>query len=150
MENTENLQPVNQTMTDDNENKTFLLEISKWGKFLAIVGYIGIAFLTIVAIAVMIGFSVASVELDKGFPMGILGVIYLVIAIIYYFPVNFLYKFSIQMKKGLESDNKQSIASGFENLKSLFKFMGILTIVILSIYALLLVIALPVTMLIAK
>ena len=34
MENFENIQSVNQTLTDDSKIKTYLLEISKWGKFL--------------------------------------------------------------------------------------------------------------------
>ncbi|HQO48145.1 MAG TPA: hypothetical protein PK310_03340 [Paludibacteraceae bacterium] len=54
MENFENIQSVNQTLTDDSKIKTYLLEISKWGKFLAIVGYIGIAVLAIVAIALIV------------------------------------------------------------------------------------------------
>ncbi len=36
MENFENIQSVNQTLTDDSKIKTYLLEISKWGKFLAL------------------------------------------------------------------------------------------------------------------
>lgn len=151
MENSENIQSVvNQTLTDDSKIKTYLLEISKWGKFLAIVGYIGIAVLAIVAIALIVVSFITSIKLDVGLSLGTFGIIYFALAILYYFPVKFLYKFSIQIKKGLESDNNQDITLGFENLKSLFKFTGILTIVILSIYALLLVIGLPIILLIAN
>ncbi len=150
MENFENIQSVNQTLTDDSKSKTYLLEVSKWGKFLAIVGYIGIAVLAIVAIALIVISFITSIKLDVGLSLGTFGVIYFALAILYYFPVKFLYKFSIQIKKGLESDNNQDITLGFENLKSLFKFTGILTIVILSIYALLLVIGLPIILLIAN
>lgn len=139
MENFENIQSVNQTLTDDSKIKTYLLEISKWGKFLAIV-----------AIALIVISFITSIKLDVGLSLGTFGVIYFALAILYYFPVKFLYKFSIQIKKGLESDNNQDITLGFENLKSLFKFTGILTIVILSIYALLLVIGLPIILLIAN
>ncbi len=150
MENSENIQSVNQTLTDDSKIKTYLLEVSKWGKFLAIVGYIGIAVLAIVAIALIVVSFITSIKLDVGLSLGTFGVIYFALAILYYFPVKFLYKFSIQIKKGLEADNNQDITLGFENLKSLFKFLGILTIVILSIYALLLVIGLPIILLIAN
>lgn len=139
MENFENIQSVNQTLTDDSKIKTYLLEISKWGKFLAIV-----------AIALIVISFITSIKLDVGLSLGTFGVIYFALAILYYFPVKFLYKFLIQIKKGLESDNNQDITLGFENLKSLFKFTGILTIVILSIYALLLVIGLPIILLIAN
>lgn len=151
MENSENIQSVvNQTLTDDSKSKTYLLEVSKWGKFLAIVGYIGIAVLAIVAIALIVVSFITSIKLDVGLSLGTFGIIYFALAILYYFPVKFLYKFSIQIKKGLESDNNQDITLGFENLKSLFKFLGILTIVILSIYALLLVIGLPIILLIVN
>jgi hypothetical protein len=40
------------------------------------------------------------------------------------------------MKDGLNTANSHSITTGFQNLKSLFKFMGIFTVVITSLYAL--------------
>jgi hypothetical protein len=55
-----------------------------------------------------------------------------------------LYNFYIQLKQGFNSINQQRFTSGFENLKSLFKFMGILTIVVLSIYALLIIVIVPI------
>lgn len=140
MENFENIQSVNQTLTDDSKSKTYLLEVSKWGKFLAIVGYIGIAVLAISIIILTVEFFITNSKSRSSY-LGTFGVIYLALVILHYFPVKFLYKFSIQIKKGLESDNNQDITLGFENLKSLFKSLGILTIVILSIYPLLWVIS---------
>ncbi len=39
--------------------------------------------------------------------------------------------------------NSNAMTSAFRNLKSVFKFLGIFTIVILSIYVLILIIAVP-------
>ncbi|HNX89722.1 MAG TPA: hypothetical protein PKH58_11610 [Paludibacteraceae bacterium] len=150
MENYENNQPEDKPINDENEIKTYLLETSKWGKFLAIVGYVGIAILAILALCVVIGFTTRGIRTNEDSRMRFFGILYLVIAFVYYFPVNFLYKFAIQMREGLESDNKQSVTSGFQNLKSLFRFIGIVTIVILSIYAFLLIIVLPLSLLVAK
>lgn len=150
MENIENNQQVVSSFICDEEIKNYLLETSKWGKFMAIVGYVGIGLLVVVALAVMVGFSIFNSASGIGFPMGLVGLLYLVFAAIYYFPVSYLYKYSAQIKEGLNVNDQQSITSGFENLKSLFKFMGILTIVILSIYALLLVVALPLSMMLSK
>lgn len=147
MENIENNKQVENSFACDNEIKDYLLETSKWGKFLAIVGYVGIGLIILVGLGVMVGFSIFNKASGIGFPMGAIGLIYVVIAVIYYFPVSYLYRYSVQIREGLDSNNNQSTTSGFENLKSLFKFMGIFTIVILSIYALLLVIVLPVSML---
>jgi hypothetical protein len=54
------------------------------------------------------------------------------------------------MKQGLQTNDQQTVTSGFGNLKSLFKFMGIFTIVILSMYAVALIVVLPLTMLLHK
>ncbi|MBK8884379.1 MAG: hypothetical protein IPN67_19095 [Bacteroidales bacterium] len=144
MENTENAQQVDNLISINPEIRDYLLEISKWGKFLAIVGYIGMGLLLLIGLGIMIGGSVISSISEVDFPLGILGFLYVLLAALYFLPVNYLYKFSYQIKQGFGSDNQQSVTAGFANLKSLFKFMGIFTIVILSIYALILVVAVPI------
>ncbi len=57
------------------------------------------------------------------------------IAALYYFPTTYLYRFSVSIKRGIEEHNFYDVTNGFENLKSLFKFMGILLIVTMIIYA---------------
>jgi len=150
MENIEISNQAESSFTVSEDIKNYLLETSKWGKFLAIVGYVGMALLVVIALGVMVGFSFLGSDSEETFPMAALGLVYIVLAAIYYFPVSYLYRFSVQMKEGLATDNNQSVTTGFENLKSLFKFMGIFTIVILSIYALLLVIVLPASLLFMK
>lgn len=150
MENVNADQQVDNSFANGSEISNYLKESAKWGKFLAIVGYVGIGLMVLLSIFVMIGFSIASQLADTGFPMGLFGFVYLVIAAIYYFPVTYLYKFSIQMRNGLNANDQLTITDGFKNLKSLFKFMGIFTIVVLSLYALILIIILPLTMLFAS
>jgi len=144
MENLENTQPDENQVTINNEIKAYLLETSKWGKFLAIVGFVGMGLLLLLGIVFIIGFSIFSSVPGVGFPIRIIGFIYLLISVVYYLPLKYLYNFSIQLKQGFNSINQQKVTSGFENLKSLFKFMGIFTIVVLSIYALLIIIMVPV------
>jgi len=149
MENTDyNIQDTNQ-LTISNEINAYLRETVKWGNFLAIMGYIGIGLLVLLAIFMIAGFSALSEYTKMPFPMGIFGVIYIAIAVLYYFPVSYLQKFSAQVKMALAANNQASLTTGFENLKSLFKFLGIFTIVILSIYALVLLIAIPAVILAA-
>jgi hypothetical protein len=125
------------------EIKSYLLETAKWGKFMAIVGYVGMGLMVLLAIVTMVGLSSISSIAGTGFPLGMMGFVYIVFAVLYYFPVTFLYRFSVQMKEGINSGEESSVISGFQNLKSLFKFMGIMLIVILSIYALVLLISIP-------
>jgi hypothetical protein len=150
MDYPENNQPSQISISVNNEIKEYLTETSKWGKFLAVVGYIGMGLLCLIGIAVMIGFSIFSKVSDANFPMGVLGFVYIIIAVVYYFPVNYLHKFSSQMRAGIESNNQEVVTTGFENLKSLFKFMGIFTIVVLSIYVLALIAIVPISMMLLK
>jgi len=150
MENLETSQLSEQSFTDDNKIRDYLLETAKWGRFLAIVGYVGIVLIVIIAIVMMIGFSALGSISDTDVPMWILGGVYLIMALIYYFPVSYLFRFSDRMKYGLQVNDKQAITTGFMNLKSLYKFFGIFTIVMLSLYALILVIALPMAIFFAR
>ena len=147
MENIENKEQNETSFTSNSAINEYLIATSKWGKFLAIMGYIGMGILFLIAILMIVGLSQFSKISGMGFPMTMMGFVYILIAVIYYFPVNYLYKFSVRIKKGLDSKDLPMIASGFRNLKSLFKFMGILTIVIISIYGLILVIAVPLILL---
>lgn len=147
MEDLENKNTQENFMLIDQEIKDYLLESARWGKFLAIVGYIGIGFLIIIGLIFMAGFSFASRFSGARFPIVMVGFFYAILAILYFFLVNYLFRFSDQIKKGFESNRQQTLASGFSNMKSMFKFLGILTIVILSIYALILLIAIPASIL---
>ncbi len=112
----------------------YLLTTSKWGKFLAIVGYVVMALMIIFGIIMIVSTSLMNALPNSGFIKGIMGFVYVIIGAVYFFPVTYLLRYSVRIKKGLNSDDVQSITSGFENLKSLFKFTGIFTIVMLAIY----------------
>lgn len=147
MENFENNTPIENPMLNNREINSYLLEAAKWGQFLAIVGYVAMGLLVIVAIVMSFALSAISQFAGSGFPMVLVGLVYVLLAVIYYFPVTYLYKFSVQMKQAILMQNEALLASGFKNLKSLFKFLGVLTIVMLSLYGLALLIAVPVALL---
>nr|WP_321452021.1 hypothetical protein [uncultured Carboxylicivirga sp.] len=149
MENVDNNEQTDiSVILTSNEIKSYLLEASKWAKFLAIMGFIGVGFMALAGVIATIGLTIAggaSMGLS-GLPVGLIGVFYLVIALIYYFPVSYLYKFATKTKQAIIGENSFTLTAGFSNLKSLFKFMGVFTIVILSLYILILVVAIPVGM----
>jgi hypothetical protein len=147
MENFENNTPVESSVLSNMKINEYLFEAAKWGKFLAIVGYVMMGLLVVLAFVMMFGVSLLSKAAGTGFPMIMIGMVYLVLAGLYFIPVTYLYKFSVQMKQAVESQDEGLYTTGFENLKSLFKFMGIFTIVMLSLYALALLIAVPMAML---
>jgi hypothetical protein len=123
----------------------YLTEASKWGKFLSIMGFIFISIIVICGFVFMlVGNSFYSSDVNTDFQslgltgsVGILfGLYFFVIALIYFFPCLFLYKFSSKMQMALRTNDQVMLNSSFENLKSLLKFLGIITIIVLSIWVL--------------
>lgn len=124
----------------DLKSEDFLRQTAKWGKLLAIIGFVMIAFFVVFAFfagsimgSAMSGMGNGAVGLLGG---GFFTMFYLIVALLYFFPMLYLYKFSVKMQDGLRDRNQEAIATSFQNLKSLFKFMGILTVVALGFYAL--------------
>lgn len=68
---------------------------------------------------------------------GLISGVYLAIAVIYFFPVYYLFQFSSKLKKAFTSNDNDLINSSFEYLKSHYKFIGILALVFTVIYGLL-------------
>ena len=69
----------------------------------------------------------------------IMTVMYLLVAALYFFPVYYLNKFASNAKIALSDNDSKSLASSFEYLKSHYKFIGIMSLIILSFYALIIV-----------
>ena len=132
MENTEINTTQNESFALNHEIKTYLSETAKWGNLLAIVGYVFLGILALISVVIIIAFSFFKKE--TVLPMWIFGLVYLVLAGINYIPVTYLYRFSAQIKLAVIKGDENFYASGFANLKSLFKFMGIFTIVFLGLY----------------
>ncbi|MGV3541201.1 MAG: hypothetical protein ACO1OQ_15395 [Rufibacter sp.] len=123
----------------------YLHTTAKWGKFLAIVGFIGIALMLVMGFffgSVISKFMTVSnpeaAAISGPMSMFMSG-FYLLFALLYFFPVLYLYKFSSKMQDGLRAQSAALVEESFKNLKSLFKFLGVLTAVILGFYVLILV-----------
>jgi hypothetical protein len=97
--------------------------------------------MVLISLAMIIAFSF--IPQETAFPMWILGIVYLLMAGIYWIPVTYLYRFSAQMKLALKNNVEQQYTSGFANLKSLFKFFGVFTVAMLVLYGVVLVVAIP-------
>ena len=119
----------------------YLREAAKWGKFLAIVGFIVIGFVVMMALftGVFMGGMMQGMDNAIGVASAIGGLMtfsYLLFALLYFFPVLYLYRFSSKMQQGLSIQSEAAVSEAFKNLKSLLKFMGILTIIMLAFYVL--------------
>lgn len=127
----------------DWRSKEFLKETAKWTKFLAILGFVGIGLMVLGSLVML--FAPSSLMSNGDFPFGgkiFMMLLYLAFAVLYYFPISYLYKFSENTKKAIENNDNNAIRDAFEFLKSHYKFMGILTIILLSFYAIIIFIGL--------
>lgn len=130
-------------ITINSEAKSFLKETAKWSFFLAIIGFIGIAFLVILGAFSSLIFGALPQASQVPFNLGlVLTIVYLVFAVIYFFPVYYLLQFSSKMKKALATKNDETLADAFKALKSHYKFIGVFVIITLSLYVLLIVVGL--------
>ena len=124
--------------------KGFLKEATKWAYFLSILGYIGIGFIVVAAVfagALFAFIGNLSREMNSFGAMGgsFISAFYLMIAAFYFFPVYYLNKFASNAKIALLDNDSKSLAASFEYLKSHYKFIGIMSLIILGLYALIMV-----------
>lgn len=126
------------------ESISFLLKAAKWGKFLAILGFIVTGLLVVAGIMMSFVMNMVSdemVPLNLPFSPVFFSVLYIFIAGIYMIPVIFLNTFSNNVLKAVNLSSTEKMTISLKNLKNLFVFVGVSTVVILTIYAAILIIA---------
>lgn len=131
------------------EAKDYLKETAKWSRFLSILGFIALALLFVFAFSMGALISKFS-QLPGGENIGmvasqigtLLTVVYVIMAIIYFFPTYYLFQFSVKMLNALKSTDSTQLTSSFKNLKSMFKFWGVFSIIIIGLYSFLFIIGL--------
>jgi hypothetical protein len=117
--------------------KGFLKETAKWCKFLSVLGFVGLGLLFLSSFFISSVYSNMPQAAAVPFNLGIvMTVVYILIIAIYIFPLYYLYQFSLKLKKALLSKDEKILADAFEMLKSHYKFIGVFTIIMLSIYIL--------------
>lgn len=139
MENQNNLQLNEQAVAG-------LRESAKWSTFLSILGFIGVGFMVIAAI--FAGIAMSAIPDDPygnginpmGAMKGFIPLIYIVLAVIYFFPVLYLYKYAKGMKDALNFQNSDTLSDACVQLGKHHKFLGIMTIVLISLYIIIVVV----------
>ena len=119
-------------------SRSFLKEIAGWTYFLSIIGFIFVGLLVLIAVSAnSIYNNMAQFSQESPFDVGLfMTAVYVIVALIYFFPILFLFKFSKRLKSALKSKEDEELASALEMLKSHYKFVGVFTIIVLSLYAL--------------
>ncbi len=109
----------------------------KWSKFLAIYGFINCGFIIIMGIG-MFGMQVIfnlQKEVSLPFPLFIvIGIIYIILGVVCFFPSLYLYKFSNNAGNLVNFRNQNRVDETFNYLAKFYKFVGIFVIITLALY----------------
>ena len=145
METVDNLEQNTQVLEVTENAKKYLKTTSSWTFFMAVLSFVGIAVLALGGIIMLImvqsnlADGIADV-LSSGL-YSFLGFFYLAMAIVMVFPALFLLRFSQKTKSALATQNANELEEGIENMKSYWKFSGIMTIVMLALVLVVMIIA---------
>jgi hypothetical protein len=129
----------------DQASKAHLGEAARWAKFLSIIGFIFCAFIVLMGVFAGSVFTMFNPYQNtpyndfQGAASGLsamVAVIYIVFALIYFFPCLFLFRFATKMKTALASNEQEVLNGSFQNLKVCFRFVGILTIIVIAFWIL--------------
>jgi hypothetical protein len=138
----QNIAPNTFALQVDAGNTPYLAEAAKWAKFLAIMGFIFCALMVIFALFAGTFLSTYFNQLETTstsnmFAMsgGVITVMYILIALLYFIPCLYLFNFASKMQTALRNNDQVNLNASFRNLKGCFKFWGILLIIMLCVYA---------------
>jgi len=136
MENLETVEQENRNeLVLELQAEIFLREGRKWAKFLAILGFIFVGLGAFFALLMFIGAGVAGfASTYSAVPVAGIGFVYLIMIGVYFFPIYYLIQFANKAKEALNTRNSQSLTEAMKYLKSHYKFIGILSIVMLALY----------------
>lgn len=143
----QNITPNTFALQVDNGNIPYLTEAAKWGKFLSILGFIFCALIILMGLfaGTLMSGVLSQFETESATGLGaisttVIMIYYILIALLYFFPCLFLFNFSSKMQTAIRNNDQIYLNTSFRNLKSLFKFWGILTIILLCIFVIAIII----------
>jgi len=100
-----------------------------WVKFLSIVGFVFCAIMALVGLAMMGGMGAGK----DGLPAGlgpVFGVVYLLLVALYFFPCLYLLRYASAIAR-IPAEGQRAVEEALVKQKSFWKFIGILTAVVL-------------------
>jgi len=141
MDNSQNL--LSGELQVDTVAYTHLKETARWARFLGIMGFV--ISVLIALMAFFAGSIFSSTMSQFGSSTAALGttfitVLYIIIAVVYFFLSLYLYRFAVKMKIALESSDQENFGDSLMNLKMVYRILGIFTIIYLSFLALALIV----------
>jgi len=125
----------------DHEATNYLKETARWAKFMAIMGFIGCGICVLVGLfagSIIAGMYSSVGGVGRAGAMGgaFYSILYIALALLYFFPCLYTFNFASKMQVALRSNDQSQLNLAFKNLKSCYRFVGILTIIWLCLVGL--------------
>lgn len=116
----------------DPVTKVHLTETARWARFLAIVGFVSLILMVVIVIGALVFVGTQETPAPMFPGMGVaMALYYVIIAAIWFIPLLYLWRFAAAMNTALNGNDQQALNTSFLNLKSCFKFVGIVTVILL-------------------
>lgn len=132
----------------DQPSLIYMNESARWARFLSIVGFIGCGLMVLGGLLFGSLFSYMTKNAEPetaAVAGGLFSSLYaasaILGAVLVFFPSLYLFRFSSKMRIATNNNDQPALTDSLKNLKSFFKFYGIVTIIVLSIYVLAIVAA---------
>jgi hypothetical protein len=131
----------------DQPSINYLSEAARWSRFLSVIGFIYCGLIVILGLffGTLMTRMIPGMGNDATVPaiMGssFFGFFFIIMGLIMFFPALYLFNFSTKLRRALNNNDQSLLTDALKNLKSFFKFYGIVVIVVLSFYALALIAA---------
>lgn len=111
-----------------------LLSATKWLKFMTILGTVGVALVFIIGVVLLF------IPTYDGVPGAIVGVIYMLLTLLYFYPIKKSFDLIKNTRDAMGNASQMSLEQAAANVKSILKYFGILSIVCMSIYAMIFIV----------
>jgi uncharacterized membrane protein len=118
----------------------YLRDAARWAKFLAVAGFIFCGLFVVVAILFV---SILSSLFNSVGASGVAGIgpvpiafVYVVIAILNFFPCLYLYNFAVRMQVALSGNDQEQLNTSFKNMRAFYRFVGVMMIIALGFFLL--------------
>ena len=99
-----------------------------WTLFISVLGFVSVALMAAIGLAML---AAAGFFKNLGTPLmvSIMGVIYIIMAVLYLIPTIYLYKYSSAVGRFLKAKQAPDMEAALSHQKSLWKFIGILCLI---------------------
>lgn len=143
MENTEMPapaeEPVSQLIVTENM-RSYIYDMAKWANFLAIVGFVISGFLILASFTLGSAMQTNPELGEKILAMGLTPMAFTIFLLLYafavFYPSLLLFKYSVKARLGVLFADQASLEDSLSKMKALFKYLGIMVLIFISVYLL--------------